>query len=299
LTSPLYYLRLLKAYCTGRRFYARYQHLAKDVLFHPQMDVRLDVYSQPLGNDHPVLLFVHGGRWKDFNKELFAPVAMKLLPEKMIVVIPDHTLHPHARYEQMTREISASLSWTIENIAQYGGNPEQIVVAGHSSGGHLVTLAVMDPRFLRAFEHTSQEVCGMIGISGGYDLHAQYAFERSKGSDAPVITAVMGGRENFSVASPIKYVQADLPPILLIHGSDDQTVPADISMDFHKALQEAGVQSELIIYPERGHSEIFFSALEEDQPRIVTDISEFVHSCTRRKGTSLTTRASPDQKERI
>jgi acetyl esterase/lipase len=279
LINPFYYLRLFKAFYIGRRFYGRYEYLTKDIPFYPQTGVRLDVYSQPSGDSHPVLLFVHGGRWKDFNKGLFAPAAMKLLPEKMIVVIPDHTPHPLAGYKQMTREIAASLSWTFDNVSHYGGDPQRIVAAGHSSGGHLVTLAVMNPNFLGALGHTSRELCGMIGISSGYDLHAQYAFEQSQGNDAAVLTTVMGGPENFTTASPITYVQADLPPIRLIHGSDDRTVPVSISTSFHRALQEVGARSELIIYPGRGHSEIFFSALHEDQPQIVKDVSEFVHQC--------------------
>jgi acetyl esterase/lipase len=283
LMNPLkwaFYTKLYKAHRAGKKFYSQYEHMEREVPFHPEMDVRLDVYSPATGRGHPVLIFVHGGRWKDFTKELFAPVAMKLLPEHIVVVIPDHTLHPHAQYEQMTHEISAALSWTLENIERYGGDPRRVVIAGHSSGGQLAGLAVMDLRFLQAFGHTSSEVCGVVGISGAYDLDGQYIFERSKGSDAPVMTAVMGRQENFSVASPINYVRPGLPPFLVIHGDADQTIPLSQATDFHQALQRAKVRSELKIYPGRGHSEIFFSALEEESPQIVADISGFVHSCT-------------------
>jgi acetyl esterase/lipase len=277
-----FYVKLYKAYRGARKFRAEYEHLARDVVFHPEMDVRLDVYSPPAGANHPVIFFVHGGRWSELTKELFAPVATKLLPEGIVVVIPDHTLHPHARYEQMTHEVAAALSWTLENVERYGGDPERVVVAGHSSGAQLLGLAVMAPRFLSAYGHSQAEVCGMIGISGGYDLDAQYAFERAKGSDAPVMTAVMGGRENFTVASPINYVQPGLPPMLLIHGDEDPTIPVSTSIDFHAALQKAGVQSELKIYPGGRHSEMLFSALAEQRPQLVVDLSDFVHRCQRR-----------------
>jgi len=37
----------------------------------------------------------------------------------------------------MAGEIAAALSWTLDNIARYGGDPKRVVIAGHSSGGHL------------------------------------------------------------------------------------------------------------------------------------------------------------------
>ena len=71
----VYYVRLAGAYLTGRRFYANYAHLERDIAFHPEMDPRLDVYSPAEGADHPVLVFFHGGGWTKYDKVLFAPVA--------------------------------------------------------------------------------------------------------------------------------------------------------------------------------------------------------------------------------
>ncbi len=211
-------------------------------------------------------------------------MAMKLLPG-MVVVIPDYTLYPNAGYEQMTQEVAAALTWTLENIHQYGGDPERVVIAGHSSGGHLVGLTVMDPRFLGELGHKSDEVCGMIGLSTGYDIHAQYAYEQSKNGTGDThlmktMVGVMGGKENFSKASPINYTRSALPNTLLIHGDADQTVPITQALEFRKAMQNAGAKCELKIYPDQGHSEILFNALMEQKSQIVTDLSAFVHRCT-------------------
>lgn len=283
---PLYYLRLLRAYFVARRFRARYEHLARDVPFHPGVDVRLDVYSPGSGADHPVLVFVHGGAWSKYHKELFSPVAMRLLPEGIVVVIPDHTLYPDARYERMTREVAAALSWTLEIVGEYGGDPRRVVVAGHSSGAHLAGLAVMDPRFLRAYGHASDEVSGMLGLGGGYDVPAQYAFERAKDSEETplmrTMVGVMGGKRNFSEASPIRHVDSDLPPVLLIHGDEDRTVPVSQSEDLHAALQEAGARCEMKVYAGCGHADFLFDALLNRRARTVKDIVDFMYDCTER-----------------
>lgn len=275
----IFYVKLYQAYRTAQRFRADNPHLARDVAFHPDIEPRLDVYSPARGDEHPVLVFAHGGSWKSYNKNLFAPVATRFLPEDMVVVIPDYTLHPDARYEQMAHEVAAALSWTLDNIDRYGGDPQRVVVAGHSAGAHLSGLAIMDPRFLATYGHSSDEICGYVGLSGVYDVQAEFDFWQTRGSAPEVILGVMGGEQNFDIASPIHYVRADLPPVLLLHGDDDQTVPVEIGTGFHAALQAAGAESALTLYPGSGHSDYLFAALADESAPIVTDLSAFVKSC--------------------
>jgi acetyl esterase/lipase len=270
---------LLKAYRLGRSFYASYDHLARNVVFDPELAPRLDVYSPPEGGGHPVLVFVHGGSWKDYHKELFAPLAMELVPAGIVVVIPDYTLYPDATYEQMAHETAAAVSWTLENIERYGGDPGQVILAGHSAGGHLAGLVATDPRFLAAYGHSSDELCGLIGMSGVYDVQTEYDFWAAKGPRPMLIEKVMGGPDRFAVASPIDHVRADLPPILLIHGEQDRTVPASIAVAFEAALQAAGARSELKIYPGAGHTDYLFAAISAEQSRVVDDVTGFVRNC--------------------
>jgi acetyl esterase/lipase len=273
-------IELLKAYTTARRFYEGYEHLARDVAFRPDMAPRLDVYSPPDGDGHPVLLFVHGGSWKDYDKTLFSPVAMKLLPENLVVVIPDYTLYPDAGYEQMAHEVAAAISWTLENAGAYGGDPRKVVVVGHSSGAHLAALALMDPRFLIAYEHTADEVRGFVGISGPYDIQAEYDYWQAQGVYPEVLVEVMGGQEHFGIASPPSYVRAGLPPILLIHGQKDETVPVEISEVFGADLEAAGADATLTVYEDAGHTDFLFDALTETRARLVVDLAGFVREHT-------------------
>ena len=54
-------------------------------------------------------------------------------------------------------------------------------------------------------------------------------------------------------ASPIHYVRKDMPPILTIHGDADPTVPYQHAIDYHKALQKAGVPNQLVTVPGGKH----------------------------------------------
>ena len=275
-----YYGGLLKAYRIAKGFYAEYEHLARDIAFHPEMDPRLDVYSPESGQGHPVLIFVHGGGWRSYDKELFAPVAMKLVPEGLVVVIPGYTLHPDAGYEQMTHEVAAAVSWTLENIERYGGDPRRVVLAGHSAGAHLSALALMDARFLPAYGHAATELCGWVGMSGVYDVGAEDDFWLAQGVTAEVMEEVMGGQANFELASPIHYVRSGLPPLLLIHGEQDETVPVGISEDFHRALQAVGAASRLKTYANAGHADYLFAALDTGPAEVIGDLLDFVRLCS-------------------
>ena len=275
----VFYWNLFQVDRAGKQFYADYPHLARDVAYSPRFGMGLDVYSPAEGKDHPVLIFIHGGGWDKYDRKLFAPVGQKLIERGIVVVIPDYTLHPDAGYEQMTQEMAAATAWTLENIAQYGGDPGRVVIAGHSAGGHLAGLIATDEVWLNFEGHTNQELCGFIGLSGVYDIPAQMVFERSTGGTAPVMTAVMGGEQNFPKASPSSYVFAGMPQTRLIHGSLDTTVPLSISESFHALLDSAGIPNELIVYPDKGHTDFLFDGLSDLAAPILTDISDFVLGC--------------------
>jgi hypothetical protein len=138
----------------------------------------------------------------------------------------------------MIDDVSAAVSWTIENINQYSGNPQRIILGGQSAGAQLSAMAFMDPTVLAKNQHSSAELCGYYGISGVYDINAQFAFEQSYGRPAPVMTAVMGGQANFT-----------------------------------------GVNADLRVYPERGHSELLFYTLTQNPGQLITDVVDFANQC--------------------
>lgn len=272
---------LLRAMRAGERFRENHENAALDISFTPLSDVALDVYAPTAGDGHPVLIFVHGGGWDQYDKELFAPIAMRLVPQDVVVVIPDYTLYPDAGYRQMSREVAAAVAWTIEHVAEYGGDPSRITLSGHSAGGHLSGLVAFDDRWLADVGYRPSDLCGWIGMSGVYDIDAQMAFERSGGSDAPVMTAVMGGEENFPAASPISYVSTAAEiEITLVHGAEDEIVPLSITTSLADRLIDSGREVELLVYEEADHVDFLFESLSDDDSQFLLDVIEAVRSCS-------------------
>jgi len=273
-----YYIKLYNAKQIGDKYYAEYKFINKNIKYGAS-EAKLDVYRPENGDGYPVLIFVHGGSWNSGEKELYAPVAQKFVPLGMVVVIPDYTLHPKVTYRAQTEEMAAAIAWTIENISQFGGDPKRIVVSGHSAGAQLTALAILDPQFLNAHDHSAGTLCGYIGVSGPYDINAQMAFERSKGNESKLLPAVFEGEKNFASASATTHLQSNFPPALILHGDSDTTVPFSISQTFNDKLISIGGRSEFRVYEKTTHVGILFDALTQNPSRLVTDMSGFVKNC--------------------
>lgn len=272
-----FYLRLYGAKRRADQFYGHYPHITKNIQYCETQS--LDVYQPESGSGYPVLLYIYGGSWMSGNKELYAPAAQLLMPHGMVLVMPNYTLHPQAHYQQQVQEVAASIAWTLENAERFGGDPKRIIVCGHSAGGHLSSLALLDNRWLAPFGHSVAEIAGLMLISGVYDLTAQMDYELAKRSTGQLLLDHFEGEVNFALASPLAYVRPGLPPIRLLHGDADTTVPLSISETFYAALLAAGNPVDFSVYPKVGHSDILFRALSENPSRLINDMVAFVESC--------------------
>lgn len=277
LSNVSFYGNLLRANRAGVRFRRTYEHLELSVPFSSRSDVTLDVYTPADGDRHPVLIFIHGGGWNSYDKELFAPVAMELIPEEMVVVIPDYTLYPDATYRQMAREVADATAWVFRNISRYRGDPDRVYLSGHSAGAHLSGLVAYDSIWLAEAGHSPQELRGWIGLSGVYDIGAHAAGRSEQGLDSPVMIGVAEGPANFASASAITYADGfGARRAHLIHGTLDATVPIHQSEEFARVLDRAGVRTELLVYPDAGHSDFLFGALGDPDARVIADIARIV-----------------------
>ena len=275
-----FYYRLFQVQREASRFYATCATVTRNVAPHPAVRTRLDVYQPDGARDCPVFVYVYGGSWHSGNKALYAPMAQRLMPEGVVVVLPDYTTYPAARFPQPVLEIAAAIAWTLDNIHNFGGDPRRVIVGAQSAGAQVAGVALLDPRWLGAHGHSAAEVRGLLGISGVYDVPAQVEYARRRGRWGRYIERVMDGRANLTVASPISFVTSAAPPALLIHGDADTTVPINSSVGFHERLRSAGVPSEFVCYPGGGHSGILFDALTENPGRLVLDMLRFVRART-------------------
>src|ERR1700728_741572 len=103
-----------------------------DIPYGPTPPETLDVFASGTPNS-PVLMFIHGGYWRSLSSKEFSFVATGMVPQGLTVAVMNYALCPQVTIAEITRQSRAAVAWLAHNARQYGGNPAQIFVAGHSA----------------------------------------------------------------------------------------------------------------------------------------------------------------------
>ncbi|UUZ75116.1 alpha/beta hydrolase fold domain-containing protein [Polaromonas sp. P1(28)-13] len=118
----------------------------------------------------PVMVFIHGGYWRSLDKADHSFVAPAFTEAGACVVIPNYDLCPAVTIPQITLQMVRALAWTWRHIAEYGGDPQRITVAGHSAGGHLAAMLLACDWRAYANDLPPDLLKNALSISGLYDL---------------------------------------------------------------------------------------------------------------------------------
>lgn len=243
---------------------------------HPRQ--RLDVYVPRAGAlPAPVVVFFYGGRWSSGERAGYRFVAQALTERGYVAVVPDYRLYPEVRFPAFVEDGAAVVAWVRHHIGDYGGDPGQVFLMGHSAGAHIAAMLATDRRFLHAEGLAPTDLAGFVGLAGPYD------FLPLKADD---LRDMFGPPARFPASQPVRFVNGDEPPTLLVHGLDDGTVLPRNSRRLAAALEAAGVPVDTVFYPDAGHVRVVAalgSPLRFAAP-VLTDVAAFLD---RRAGRSV------------
>ena len=99
---------------------------------------RLDIW--PGSGGAPILLFIHGGYWRAFDKSMFRFMVERFVEAGACVVLNNYDLCPHVTMDTITEQNRRALAWIRSHASEIGGDPDRIHVTGHSAGGHLTAM---------------------------------------------------------------------------------------------------------------------------------------------------------------
>jgi acetyl esterase/lipase len=238
---------------------------------------RLDIYAPttPSARPWPVIVFIYGGSWNSGMREGYGFVGRALASRGFLVAIPDYRLVPRAgsakcessarpdsllsdrlmpktgthflarcsgvRYPAFLEDNAAAVHWVIAHAAQYHGDPQRLVLAGHSAGAYDAAMLAYDPRWLGG---ARAAVRAMIGLAGPYDFLP---------SNLASVNAAFGGASDPADTQPINHVSPGAVPALLCTGDKDDLVAPRNSDTLAARLQAAGTPVERLRYPSVGH----------------------------------------------
>jgi len=137
---------------------------ARDVRWGEHRDARLDIYRPPGAGLHPVVVYVHGGAWVAQSKEESAFAAPPFVRDGCVFVAIGFPLASQVTFAEMVASVREGIAWIVRNIASYGGDPDRIVLIGHSSGSHLVTQCLIHD--WKAHGLSSNDFAGAVLVSG-------------------------------------------------------------------------------------------------------------------------------------
>ncbi|SFP75487.1 alpha/beta hydrolase [Sphingomonas rubra] len=216
--------------------------VARDVAYGEGSRQRLDVYAPNRGKGpRPVVVFFYGGSWNSGTKDGYRFVGRALAARGFVVVIPDYRLVPEVRFPEFLRDNAAAVRWTRVHVAALGGDPDRLVLVGHSAGAYDAAMLALDPRWLGA-DRTA--VKGWVGLAGPYDFLPL---------DQPATIAAFGAAGDPAATQPVVFASAGDPPALLATGDKDELVRPRNSDVLARRLTAAGVTVERRRYPRVGH----------------------------------------------
>ncbi|GAB5351945.1 putative N-octanoylanthranilate hydrolase AqdA1 [Qipengyuania sp. 483] len=240
----------------------------------PQQQVRVfrpdEAGEEPL----PVLVFIHGGSWASGDPADYGFVARNIAAQGYVVVLAGYRLGEGGRYPGMLEDTAADIGWVYRNIARYGGDPERLVISGHSAGAYNAVQAVLDPQWLAAAGVPRDAIRGVIGLSGPYDF---YPF------DTDSTRAAFGSAGAGPDSQPVNTVTPGAPPMLLIHGEADTTVKPRNSQALAAALRAQGDSVETLYLPGKNHADplLMLASPWRRDARVFDAMMQFMDSTVR------------------
>lgn len=169
---------------------------------------RLDIATPENSGNLPVLLWFHGGGLSGGDKDIPA----ELMNQGFIVVSANYRLSPRVSCPAYIEDAAAALAWVFGNITRFGGDTTKIFVSGHSAGGYLSMMIILDKKWLAPYGINPDRIAGLIPLSGQTVTHYTIRQERGIPQKQPLIDSL----------APLWHVRADAPEIVLVTGDPDK-----------------------------------------------------------------------------
>ena len=220
--------------------------------------------AYPDGKDHlPVILMVHGGRWRAGSKS-DANYAKQdgWARDGFFAMNIDYRLVNSTPAPACFLDMYTAVRWVHAHASEYRLDVSRIYLMGNSSGGHEVALAATlgEGPYGKTggWENESEDFRAVIAFSGAYNLNTLSwgnLWTPITGSATTGFVTLAGAalEEARRIASPIHNIGPNTKPMLLLHSDDDRSVPIQQALDMDKALTDAHVPHKFIHYKDRGH----------------------------------------------
>ena len=215
-----------------------------------------DVYVPTAVGLHPGVIFIHGGGWKNGDRNQMVKIIKEIASAGYSCMTIEYDVDP-VHFPASFHQSLAALRFFRDHAAEYHLDPAHVAVAGSSAGGELAALVALDPAGTPlgapAGNSDSAGVQAALIFNGALDLTP---IDPSRGTAVSDYLGVSctDRMDVCKAASPLYQVHAGAPPFYVGHGTVDQSVPFGQAVAFTDALKAAGVPVEFFVAKDGKHT---------------------------------------------
>jgi acetyl esterase/lipase len=217
------------------------------------------------GSGMAAVVEVHGGAWCDNDRRAGKLYNTALAAAGIVVAAVDFRQGPDHHHPAGSDDVAAAVGWTRQHAAELGVDPARVTLAGSSSGGHLALYAAL---------HLDEPVAGVAALWPPTHPLMRYRYAQGKDDDhgrrLVANTLAYFVTEEAMLDAAIARVVRDgehtnLPPVWLVHPTEDENVPTEITDDLVAAYRQAGGELDLWFVPGERHAFGHFPGAATDE----------------------------------
>lgn len=195
----------------------------------------------------PAMIFFYGGGWSGGDIKRLMPCARHFADLGMVTVCADYRVRSRHRTapDACVEDAKSAVRWMRANAMLLGIDPERLVAAGDSAGGHIAACTATIVGFEATGEDAAVSCAGnvLVLLNPRLDVVARQLRDGR-----------IGSLELAKAISPSHHLRSGLPPTLILHGTDDEQVPFAQSVAFVEQMRALGNRAELFVAEHAGHS---------------------------------------------
>lgn len=236
--------------------------------------LELDLYLPEKSSKPNLIIWIHGGAWSFGTRKDIHVV--DIVNENFALASIEFRNSSEAQFPAQIHDIKAAIRFLRANANKYVYEAENIAIWGYSSGGHLAALAgttngnkILEGK-LGDYSETSSDVQAIIDYSGPTNLETilQQSTPHGVSVRAPALEQLLGEpveepsiQKTVILASPVHQTSQKAPPLLIMHGIQDNQVPINQSLELQDAYLQLGlrVEVEWLVKAEHASGEYFES----------------------------------------
>ena len=220
--------------------------ITSDIAYAPGPRHGLDVYAPRMPRPKaPVVVFFYGGSWDSGRRQDYRFVGEAFAMHGYVAVIPDYRLYPDVDWRGFLEDSALAVRWAKDHGAAYGGDPERLVLVGHSAGAYNAAMLALDGRWLgKVGMSPGRDIRAMAGLAGPYDF-LPLTSDKMK--------AIFGPPTGRPDTQPINHIGAGAPALWLATDQRDKYVDPGNSTRLATAARARGIDVETKVYPRLNH----------------------------------------------